>query len=70
MKLTAETMLTCKNAKVTPTASASMLVATASGSMALTPKESFSSSALSRDSLIMFAPISESSTKAIQWSKS
>ena len=69
MRQTAGTMSTLRKAKVTPTASASMLVATASGSMALTPKEALSSSAAPRDSRIMFAPMSASRMKAIQWSK-
>ena len=57
-------------AKVTPVASASMLVATASGSMVLKPKESFSfSSSWLSASRIIFAPIRTSSTQAIQWSK-
>ena len=42
IKLMAGTILTCKNANVTPTASASMLVATASGSIVIKLKESSS----------------------------
>ena len=54
-------------AKVTPSASASMLVATASGSMDFTPK-SASSAATSPPSASrsMFVPMQPSSTKAIQ----
>ena len=59
---------TSKKAKVTPTASASMLVATASGSIVLKEKESLTSSSSPSASRIIFAPISASSTKAIQWS--
>ena len=69
MKLTAGTMFTRRKAKVTPTASASMLVATASGSMVLKSKrslDSFSSSLLA--SRIMLKPINANRTKAIQWS--
>ena len=67
MNDTAGTISTCRNANVTPTASASMLVATASGSMVIKQNESLTlSSSCSRDSRTMFAPISPSSTKAIQ----
>ena len=59
---------TCKKAKVMPTASASMLVATASGSMVLNENESFTFSSFEKDSLIIFAPMSKSRPKAIQWS--
>ena len=69
MKLTAGTIRTCRKANVTPTARASMLVATASGSIVPNEKESLRfSSSVSRDSRIMLPPISASSTKAIQWS--
>ena len=69
MSSTAGTILTSRNAKVTPTARASMLVATARVSMVLNPKEaSGHSSSLLKDSFIMLAPITASSTKAIQWS--
>ena len=68
IKLMAGTILTCKNANVTPTASASMLVATASGSIVIKLNESLRFSASSRDSFIMLRPISTSSTNAIQWS--
>ena len=69
MNVTAGTILTCKNANVTPTASASMLVATASGSMVIKRNESLTFSlSCSRDSRTMFAPMSASSTNAIQWS--
>ena len=62
---------TIKNAKVTPTAKASMLVATASRNIVLVLflflflSLSFSSS---KASLIMFAPMRKRSPKAIQWS--
>ena len=61
------------SAKVMPTARASILVATASISMALKPKDTFSScpslsSSRDRPSLSMFPPIRHSSTKATQWS--
>ena len=56
--------------KVTPVASASMLVATASSSMVLTEKEPLMlSSSFEKASRIMFAPISASRMNAIQWSK-
>ena len=45
-----------------------MLVATASGSMVLNENESFTFSSFEKDSLIIFAPMSKSSPKAIQWS--
>ena len=67
MNDTAGTISTCRNANVTPTASASMLVATASGSIVIKRNESLTlSSSCSHDSRTMFAPISPSSTKAIQ----
>ena len=60
---------TIKNANVTPTAKASMLVATASRNIVLVLflflSLSFSSS---KASLIMFAPMRKRSPKAIQWS--
>ena len=63
-------MVTLRKAKVTPTASASMLVAMASGSILLMETESsvFSSSP-ETPSRIIFPPISPSRIKAIQWSK-
>ena len=66
IKITAKTMFTCKNANVTPMAKASMLVATAKGSMAFAEKEPSSCSSSPKDSRIMFPPISASSPKAIQ----
>ena len=62
--------LTDKKAKVTPTANASILVATANGNIALKLKSSspHSSQSLSIDSLIILPPIIASNTKAIQWS--
>ena len=54
------------SANVTPTASASMLVATASGSIAPGVIALLTPSASPKDSRIMFAPISPSRTKAIQ----
>ena len=70
MNSTAGTMSTCKKAKVTPTARASMLVATARGSMVRKEKELFSdSSPHSLDSRIMFTPMIPSRIKAIQWSR-
>ena len=69
IKLTAAPMFTLKKAKLTPTARASMLVATAMGSMAFTDREaSGHSSSLERDSRIIFPPMMASSAKAIQWS--
>lgn len=66
---TARRMSTWRKAKVMPTVRASMLVATASGSMARGAKEvpRLSSSWL-RDSRIMFRPMRPKSRKAIQWS--
>ncbi len=66
---TAGTISTSRKANVTPTASASILVATARASIVRGEKESlrFSSSFLTA-SRIIFAPISASSTNAIQWS--
>ena len=59
-------ILTDRNAKVMPTARASMLVATASSSMVFTPKSSFISSSGEKDSLIMLPPMRLSSPKATQ----
>ena len=65
----AATMSTPRNAKLMPTARASILVASARGSMVLKEKLSFaSSSPPAIASLIMPPPITASSTKAIQWS--
>ena len=68
MQETAGPISTRRKAKVTPTASASMLVATARGSMDRGRKELSTCSSPPRDSRIMFAPISPSRRKAIQWS--
>ena len=69
INVTAQRILTFKKAKVTPTAKASMLVATARGSMALNPKEeSRDSASVSRDSRIILIPMIPSRIKAIQWS--
>ena len=68
IRLAAGMMLTFRKAKVMPTASASMLVATAMRNMVLKPKSSLSSSDLPKDSFIMLPPMKASSTKAIQWS--
>ena len=65
---TAGRILIVSSANVTPTASASMLVATASGSMAAGVIALLTPSASPKASRIMFAPISPSRTKAIQWS--
>ena len=69
IRLTASRMSTWRKAKVMPTVRASILVATANGSMARGEKEvpRLSSSWL-RDSRIMFRPMRPSSRKAIQWS--
>ena len=69
MKLTAGTMFTRRKAKVTPTASASMLVCNSKRKHGFEIEaviDSFSSSLL--DSRIMLKPINASRTKAIQWS--
>ena len=69
MKETAGTMRTCRKAKVTPTASASMLVAMAS--RIILPgatEQSTHSSSLFRDSRIMLNPMMPRRIKAIQWS--
>ena len=69
MRPTALKMFTSgSRAKVIPTARASMLVATARGSMALKPKDAFSSLSSSREkpSLSIFPPMRPSSTKATQ----
>ena len=70
MKTTAGTMSTFRKAKETPTASASMLVAMASGNMVFASKRSLcsSQSAQEKDSRIMFAPMKASRMNAIQWS--
>ena len=57
-----------KKAKVTPTASASMLVASARGSMERKEKEQSTSSLSSRDSRTMLIPMMDKRRKAIQWS--
>ena len=64
----AGTISTSIHANETPTASASMLVATARGSIVLTENESSSCSSSPKASLIIFAPISASRMNAIQWS--
>ena len=52
-----------------PTASASILVATANRNMVFTSRELFtSSSSFDRDSRIMFIPIAASNPAATQWS--
>ena len=58
------------NAKVIPTASASMLVATAITNIVFAENESFAlfSSASPNDSFIIFTPMSESRINATQWS--
>ena len=69
MKVTAQTMFTCKNANVTPTASASILVATARANIVFTSKLAFSSSSSSSlDYLIILIPMIPRRTNAIQWS--
>ena len=69
IKDTAGRMSTFRKAKVTPTASASMLVAMARSTMFLTSRSGFGhSSSLLKDSFIMFAPITASRMKATQWS--
>ena len=58
-----------KSANVTPTARASILVATAKRNIVFTSiLLSVSSSSLDKDSFIMFAPIMASKANAIQWS--
>ena len=61
-----------RNAKETPAARASMLVATAKTNSALIEKSALfsSSSLLPTASLIMLPPIIANSANAIQWSKS
>ena len=78
IKETAGTISTLKNAKVTPTASASMLVATARGTIVFTSKESFCSSWAhfsqpqpaerkeSTASFTIFSPMRQSRMNAIQ----
>ena len=66
---TDDQILTWMQANETPTAKASMLVAMASKSMVLKPKEPSCSSSLPQTaSRIMLAPIKKSKLKAIQWS--
>mgnify|MGYP007065356905 CR=1 FL=1 len=65
----ARAMSVPSSAKVTPTASASMLVAIASSSIVLKPKSSLvSSSSLLSASRTMFTPIIASRMNATQWS--
>ena len=68
IKETAGIILTLKNASVTPTARASMLVATARMVMVLKSTEGSSSSDSqeAKDSLIILIPMMTSRTKAIQ----
>ena len=69
MRVTAGRIFTFRKAKVMPTVRASMLVATARGSMAAKPKEApTSSSSWLRDSRTMLPPMRHSRKKAIQWS--
>ena len=69
MVSTAGRMLTFKNAKVMPTASASMLVATAMANMTRKPREALASSVSPfRASRSMLIPRIASRAKAIQWS--
>ena len=69
MKHTAGRMDTSKKAKVMPTARASMLVATAMGSITRKAREALvSSSSGHRASRIMLMPSKTSRAKAIQWS--
>ncbi len=64
------TLTSGSSANVMPTASASMLVASASRSIVLKLNESLPlDSSLDRLSLIMPAPMADSSTNATQWSK-
>ena len=65
--VTAQRILTFKKAKVTPTAKASMLVATASSSMALGAKEASAvSSSLEKASFNILPPMTDSRMKATQ----
>ena len=67
IKLTAGTMRTLKNAKVIPTARASMLVAMARINMVFISREAFSGdSSLESASFIMVIPIKDRKTKATQ----
>ena len=74
MKETAGRISTSRKAKVTPTARASMLVATASRNISFTARDASSwgqpgSSSFSETaSRIMLTPMMPRSTKAIQWS--
>ena len=69
MQLIACQILTSINAKVMPTANASMLVAMASSIIFLNPNEpSVVSSSLEKDSLIILPPISANKKSATQWS--
>ncbi len=64
----ASIMLTFRKANETPTASASILVATARGSMAMGLKEGLGQESGSRDSLIILPPMRSKRKKTIQWS--
>ena len=69
IKLTANTKLTFKNAKVIPTASAYILVSIARTIIVLKLTSSFLFSlSSSKDSFIIPPPIIASNAKAIQWS--
>ena len=66
MNDTAGIMFTLRNASETPTASASMLVATASKNIFFTPISALTFSSSSNDSFIIFPPMNKSKIKAIQ----
>lgn len=71
MMITEVHTFTRMNAKLTPTAKASMLHATASGSMCRQSNSAFSlafSSSSSKASRTMLPPMKASSAKMIQWS--
>ena len=69
IKDTAGTMSTFRNAKVTPTARASMLVATARRTMPRTSRDALAQdSSFSKDSFTMPAPMRTRRRKATQWS--
>ena len=59
-----------RNANETPTANASMLVATAIAHIVLKEKSELpDTGSFEKDSLTMFPPMMDRRTKAIQWSK-
>ena len=66
MMQAAGTMFTCMAAKLTPTASASMEVATASGNIALAEKSLSTSSSPPKLSRTMLAPMRAKRRKATQ----